>query len=86
MGDILAFLWGYLFEVLFVLVGRLAVGALSLGFWRSERLLEDEGRIYGAAGALSFVRDGQRVITREGLFWIGMVSVALLVVLFLWIT
>lgn len=68
MDHTVAWLLGCLFKVLFVLVGRLAVRALSLGFWRSEHLCQDEGRIYGAAGALSFVRDAQRVVTRQGLF------------------
>jgi len=52
-------------------VGRLAIWMVSLGRWRGEQLLGDEGRIHGAAGALSFVRDGRRVITETGLLFAG---------------
>jgi len=33
--------------------------------------MKDEARIYGPAGALSFVRDGQRVVTALGLSVVG---------------
>lgn len=39
----------------------------------------DEGRIFGAAGALSFVRDGQRVITKTGLLFAGIAFLILLI-------
>lgn len=57
-----------------VQTGRAAVWLLSLGRWRGEPLFGDEGRIFGAAGALSFVRDGQRVITETGLLFAGIAS------------
>lgn len=60
--------------------GRVVVWFVSFGRWRGEKLLGDEGRIYGAAGALSFVRDGRRVITDTGLVLFGIAFyVALLV-------
>ena len=51
--------------------GQLVVRLITRGRWRGEDLRGDEGRIYGPAGALSFVRDGQRVITNTGLSFIG---------------
>ena len=59
-------------------IGRLAVWLFSLGRWRGEPLFGDEGRIFGAAGALSFVRDGQRVITETGLLFAGIASLIVL--------
>lgn len=66
-------LWAFTIQV-----GRAAVWLLSLGRWRGEPLLGDEGRIFGAAGALSFVRDGQRVITKTGLLFAGIASLIVL--------
>lgn len=51
--------------------GRVVVWLVSFGQWRGEQLRGDEGRIHGAAGALSFVRDGRRVITDTGLLFFG---------------
>jgi hypothetical protein len=42
-----------------------------MGKWRGEQLFGDEGRIYAAAGAFSFVLDGKRVITESGLSFVG---------------
>lgn len=52
--------------------GRIAVWLVSFGRWRGEQLRGNEGRTYGPAGALSFVRDGRRVITDTGLLFFGM--------------
>ena len=60
--------------------GRVAVWLVSFGQWRGELLLGDEGRIHGAAGGLSFVQDGRRVITDTGLLFFG---ITFYVVLFL---
>ena len=60
--------------------GRLVVWLITFGRWRGEPLLDDEGRIYGAAGALSFVRDGQRVITDTGLLFVGIAFYVVLLV------
>lgn len=68
---------GTVIGVVAIEIGRFAVRVLSLGRWRGEQRLGDEGRVFGAAGALSFVRDGQRVITDTGLLFAG---IALLIV------
>ena len=60
--------------------GRLVVWLITFGRWRGEPLLDDEGRIYGAAGALLFVRDGQRVITDTGLLFVGIAFYVVLLV------
>ncbi len=66
-------------EFITMQVGRVAVWLVSFGRWRGEQLHGDEGRIYSPAGALSFVRDGRRVITDTGLLFFG---IAFYVVLF----
>jgi hypothetical protein len=58
-------------EVFVVLSGRFAVWAFSFGRWRGESLDGEEGRIYGAAGAFSFVREGRRVVTHTGQLFAG---------------
>jgi hypothetical protein len=62
-------------------MGRLAIWLVSFGRWRGERTLDNEGRIFGAAGALSFVREGQRVITETGLLLAGTAFATALVIL-----
>ncbi|WP_395669765.1 hypothetical protein [Rhodoferax sp.] len=62
---------GRMLEIIAVQTGRVIVWLVSFGNWRGEPLFGDEGRIYGAAGALSFVRDGRRVVTHTGLFFAG---------------
>jgi len=54
---------GGVLGIIAIQTGRVLVWLVSFGKWRGEPLFGDEGRIYGAAGALSFVRDGRRVIT-----------------------
>ncbi len=70
---------GEILGVILVQSGRLVVWLITLGRWRGEPLFGNEGRIYGAAGALSFVRDGQRVITETGLLFIGIASYVVLI-------
>lgn len=62
---------GAALEVLLTVTGRFAVWLLSFGRWRGEPLGSEEGRIHGAAGGLSFVRDGRRVITHTGQLFAG---------------
>lgn len=62
---------GNALEIITMHIGRLAVWLFSLGRWRADPLFEDERRTFGAAGALSFVRDGRRVITKTGLLFAG---------------
>lgn len=62
--------------------GRAIVWLISFGHWRGEALFGEEAQIYGPAGAFSFIRDGQRVITDIGLQFFGAAFyVVLLVVL-----
>ena len=65
-----ALIW-LLFDLFLCITGRIVITAISLGHWRGERFRKGEAKIYGPAGALSFVRDGQRVITSNGLLLIG---------------
>lgn len=62
---------GSVVGVVAIEIGRFAVLIFSLGRWRGETRCGDEGRVHGAAGALSFVRDGRRVITETGLLFAG---------------
>lgn len=57
--------------VVVTLTGRLVVSIVTLKHWRGESLDGREGRIHGAAGALSFVRDGHRVVTTTGQLFVG---------------
>lgn len=70
MDVVLIGLWLAL-DTLLMLTGKLVVRLISLGQWRGERFLQGEARIYGAAGAISFLRDGQRVVTGLGLTIVG---------------
>lgn len=63
--------------------GRAIVWLVSFGKWRGEPLLGNEGRTYGAAGALSFTRDGRRVITETGLLFIGVAFYVILFAIFI---
>ena len=71
MAEIItAFVWELL-ELFLAITGQFLVWALSFGRWRSESLRENESRVFAAAGALSFVREGQRVITSTGLVFLA---------------
>jgi hypothetical protein len=72
---------GGVLGVIALQTGRVVVWLVSFGKWRGEALFGDEGRIYGAAGALSFVRDGRRVITDTGLLFLGFVFYVIFVAL-----
>jgi len=58
-------------RVIAIQTGRVLVRLISVGKWRGEPLFGDEGQIYAAAGAFSFVRDGKRIITESGLSLVG---------------
>ena len=66
-----AFVW-LLFDFFLCITGRIVITAISFGRWRGEKFRKKEAQIYGPAGALSFVRDGQRVITSNGLLLVGL--------------
>jgi len=72
---------GGVLGIITIQTGRVVVWLVSFGKWRGEPLYGDEGRIYGAAGALSFVRDGRRVITETGLLFVGVVFYVVFVAL-----
>ena len=88
MGELVAALLWAAIEIAFVLLaftGKVVVAVASFGRWRSEKLSGIEGHIYGAAGALSFKRDGQRVVTPTGLLFVGGLFYALLGFAALWL-
>lgn len=62
---------GQILGVIAIQTGRALVWLVTAGRWRGEPLFGNEGRIYSAAGALTFLRDGKRVITKTGLSLIG---------------
>lgn len=71
MEDIIAFVAWLVVEVVLIRPGRAVVWSASFGRWRGESVQDKEGRIYSPAGALSFRRDGQRVVTINGLLFAG---------------
>lgn len=78
---IIEFVAWVLLDLVFVSTGKLVIYLLTLGQWRGER--GHEGRVYGAAGALTFMRNGQRVLTDRVTATIGgLFYVALIVCLF----
>lgn len=70
-----------IFELVFIGTGKVLVMVFSLGQWRGESIFGKESQIHGAAGALSFVRDGQRVITTTGMTIVGFLFYIALVTL-----
>lgn len=65
--------------------GRWLVRFLSFGRWRGEALNGNEARIHAAAGALTFVTDGMRVVTVAGLTLVGGTFYVLLLAAVLWL-
>ena len=84
MVEVIAWLLWSCIDLVLVLTGKIVVTAASFGQWRGERWRSKESRIHGAAGALCFKRDGQRVFTTTGLLWVGALFYVLLVVILLW--
>ncbi|MDE2296625.1 MAG: hypothetical protein KGL99_08035 [Burkholderiales bacterium] len=84
MEDVLGWLLWLVVEVTLIGTGKGVVRVVSFGRWRGERMSRNEGRIYSAAGALSFKHEGQRVITVNGLLFVGVLFYAVLAVLLLW--
>lgn len=85
MEEGLAYAAWLLIELVLIHTGRLLVPALTAGLWRGEKLDAAEGRTHGAAGALSFKRHGQRVITSHGLFFIGLMFYIGLGIFMIWL-
>ena len=67
-----------LLELVLSLTARGLVWLVSFGKWRGEAWSTNEASIHSAAGSLSFVLNGQRVITSAGLTLIGMAFYGLL--------
>lgn len=84
MAEVIAWLLWSSIDLVLVFTGKIVVTAASLGQWRGERWRSKESRIHGAAGALCFKRDGQRVFTTTCLLWVGALFYVLLVVILLW--
>jgi hypothetical protein len=59
------------FELVLIFTGKGVVWLLSFGRWRGESLSTNEASIHSAAGSLSFVLHGRRIITVAGLTLIG---------------
>lgn len=59
-------------DLFLTMTGKVLVPVLSIGFWRADALLKEEGRIYAAAGSLSFRHNGKRVITHTGQLFLGL--------------
>lgn len=68
-------------EIALIFTGKLVVTAISFGRWRGENLASAEARIYGPAGALSFKHEGKRIITANGLLFVGICFYVVLVFL-----
>lgn len=71
MDERLSVLSWLIVELLLIGTGRRVIRTASLGKWRGEQFGGTEGRVHLAAGSLSFVLDGQRVVTRTGLLFLG---------------
>jgi hypothetical protein len=85
LEELLSFIAYVFVEVVLISSGRFAVWLFSAGRWRGERIAQNEAKIYGPAGALSFRRDGQRVVTRTGLLFAGVLfCIGLAVALLFW--
>ncbi len=80
MDHLLGALLEFVFGTVLVGTGRVLVVVLSVGRWRAASMFDNEERIHGGAGAFSFVRDGQRVITTTGSGLLGFLFYVLLVV------
>jgi hypothetical protein len=70
---LLQFIGRLLAEVVLLQTGKAIVFLVSLGKWRVEGADGGEIRMHGPAGAISFKRAGQRVITTKGSSLIGSV-------------
>ena len=71
MDELLSVVSWLFVELLLIGTGRLVIRTASLGRWRGEQFGGTEGRVHSAAGSLSFVLDGHRVVTRTGLLFLG---------------
>ncbi|MEH3085236.1 MAG: hypothetical protein PGN26_01550 [Xylophilus ampelinus] len=71
-------------DIVLILTAKGFVWLVTFGRWRGESLLTNEASVHSAAGSLSFVLNGKRVITSAGLTLIGMALYGMLIfILFL---
>lgn len=86
MTDVVVVILWSVVEMLMVGTGALVVRLVSRGRWRTEPRGCNEARTFGAAGALSFLREGQRVVTANGLMFAGLMfyGVLMAMVVVLW--
>ncbi|RYH67896.1 MAG: hypothetical protein EON54_03585 [Alcaligenaceae bacterium] len=59
-------------DMLLALTGLGLVRVLSIGKWRGEKLRGNEAAINSAAGSLSYVVKGKRVVSIQGLTLVGL--------------
>lgn len=70
-------LWLFL-ELPLIFLGRLLVRVLTAGRWGFESLSKNESAAHAAAGALTFVSEGRRVVTVTGQQFAGLLLLACL--------
>lgn len=80
IGSVVSFAW-FVVELVLAFTGKVVVWAFSLGRWGSESLGENESLVFAAAGALSFLREGRRVVTITGLVLAGLAFYLLVLLL-----
>lgn len=54
------------FTWMLIVIGRLVLRIGTLGRWKCESIFSDEHRLRSAAGSLSYVHEGRRVVTSVG--------------------
>ena len=68
-------------ELFVVFSGRAALWLLSFGRWGNEPLGGNEVRFHRAAGGLSFIHGGRRIVTYPGQLLAGMLLYAIVTIL-----
>ena len=85
MGEAILVAVAFALEALCVMTGGLLVRLLSIGRWRGESLKGKEAPLDTPAGALTFVLDGQRVVSTNGLTLVGIAFYGLLAAAAYWL-
>lgn len=85
MDEVLSFFLWLIVDFALIGTAKAVVAVATLGRWRGERYGQNEARVYGPAGALSFHYQGQRVITNTGLLFVGTVFYVLAALAFAWL-
>lgn len=72
-------------DLVLMITAKGFVRFVTFGRWRGVSLLTNEASIHSAAGSLSFVLNGKRVVTSAGLTLIGMALYGILFpIFFVW--